>query len=122
MVLPRREDALPMSFESRIHIRRRTKLLTECRLPKGFRLMVPRPRQVVMDGQARWAILLAWCPDGQDEMVYAHRYEAHIPNDIQMAWALKDFAVELEKEGIQVVLDDLKPNSVISLLVWPEAS
>jgi hypothetical protein len=96
----RRQD-----FEDQVEERRKRKTLADCGLPDGFRLVTPKPRQMVQEGLLVWSFVIEFVPwNGYDlrPCYHASRYETRIPDDMQMRWALSDFTKELMEEGYDV--------------------
>lgn len=97
-------DERPRNVEEQVELRRHRKQLAECELPEGFRLVTPYPKQFWMGTQLLWGFKLAWAKvdgrgrRGADQYMHVARYEMGISDEVQMRWAVDDFARELELE------------------------
>lgn len=109
------EERLPhpsAPMEEQVDALRGIKRLSDCELPDGFRLVWAVPRQMWIEQQVRWAIVLGFTQVGRDEVLHVSRYEPHIPDGIQMRWAMGDFARDLSvagyavKDGLAAVPDE----------------
>lgn len=101
---------LPMrSMEDTVDARRRQMKLADCPLPEGMRLMTAAPKQTVMEGLLVWAFVLACevvigTDMGKARRVWLYhtqRYWPGVQEDVQMRWALRQFAVEMERTGVE---------------------
>lgn len=102
------EDHL-RKIEEMIDQRRNRKKLADCELPNGFRLVNREPKQIPMEGQLRWAFVLAWAPKGKDEYFSVHRYEQAMSDEVQMGWAIEEFSKELQDAGVSIEVPKSTP-------------
>lgn len=86
-------EALAMAHE--VEGRVRPKSLRGCRLPEGFRLVHPLPRQSVVKGQVRWVFML-----GYRDFYEVFEYNQEVPDEAQMAWAIDSFRKQLVEAGV----------------------
>lgn len=113
------EKIVPIrSMEEMVDARRRQMKLAECTLPEGIRLVTAQPKQTVMEGLLVWAFVLGFKAEGlaylgdvraEDagaaggmELYHTQRYWPGVAEDVQMRWALREFAAELEQVGVNL--------------------
>ena len=90
-------------IEEQVDARAKRKTLAECGLPEGFRLVTATPKQFWINKQLTWAFMLGWAPmdrqgvrQSEDLYLSVFRYDWRIADELQMRWAVDEFAGELQ--------------------------
>lgn len=94
-------------MESLVDLRAHSKRLQDCALPDGFRLITVQPKQFWIDQQLVWGFALGWAPVDiqgrrwcEDRWSFVARYDWRIADEVQINWAVAEFARELEVAGV----------------------
>lgn len=94
-----RGQEVERTLEAQVEMRRKTKSLTDCSLPEGFRLVTPVPRNLLIKGLVKRSIVLAFGP-ADDTYYFAQVYECEVSDEVQLGWALEEFTNELQAAGV----------------------
>lgn len=94
-----RDENQAREIDEQVEMRCKSKRLSDCELPEGFRLVTPAPRQYWLNQQLQWAFELRF-----RDHPYPHiaRYHQQVSDEMQMHWAIADFTAYLLFNGVSL--------------------